>query len=195
VERDGRVPSSEEELLGRVQADPSGAAGRQAASELLGRYQRRIYLWCLRYVRDHDRALDVAQDVMVNAFRGMPRFAGRSRFSSWLFAIARNRCRDLARAPSLLADPDAELEEIPDPAPDPGDDLDLRTQEDRVVALIREHLEPDEQEAIWLRCWEQLPVAEITRLLAVPGASGARGLLQSARRKLRAALKDEGAGP
>ena len=45
-----------------------------------------------------------------------------------------------------------------------------------------------EQEAIYLRCFERLPVDEITSLLSITGASGARGLLQSARRKLRAAL-------
>ena len=55
-------------------------------------------------------------------------------------------------------------------------------------ALLRDHLSPLEQEAIWLRCFEGLPVPEVTRLLGLTHASGARSVLQSAREKLRTAL-------
>jgi DNA-directed RNA polymerase specialized sigma24 family protein len=56
-------------------------------------------------------------------------------------------------------------------------------------ALLREHLSPVEQEAIWLRCFERLPVGDVTRMLGLTHASGARSVLQSARGKLRAALE------
>ena len=46
------------------------------------------------------------------------------------------------------------------------------------------------QEGEWLLV-ERLPVDEITRLLGLDTASGARGLLQTARRKMRAALKHD----
>jgi len=44
------------------------------------------------------------------------------------------------------------------------------------------------REALWLRCFEHMPVDEIGRVMRLENASGARGLLQRARRKLRAAL-------
>src|SRR5262249_62396725 len=88
-------------LVRRAVEDPGGPAGRAAACELLGRYQGRVYLWCYRYVRDHDRALDLAQDALLSAYRALATFQGRSRFSSWLFAIARNRCLT-AVAPASL---------------------------------------------------------------------------------------------
>jgi hypothetical protein len=50
---------------------------------------------------------------------------------------------------------------------------------------MRRHLNPVEQRAFYLRCFERMPVDTITRLLAIEGATGARGVLQSARRKLR----------
>jgi DNA-directed RNA polymerase specialized sigma24 family protein len=53
---------------------------------------------------------------------------------------------------------------------------------------MRSHLAPLEQEALWLRCVERMPVDEITRVLGIEGSTGARAVLQSARRKLRAVL-------
>jgi DNA-directed RNA polymerase specialized sigma24 family protein len=50
-------------------------------------------------------------------------------------------------------------------------------------------LEPQEQQAIWLRCVERMPVDDVTRILGVDGSSGARAVLQRARRKLRAAIE------
>jgi DNA-directed RNA polymerase specialized sigma24 family protein len=61
-------------------------------------------------------------------------------------------------------------------------------------ALLRESLSPVEQQAIWLRCFERLPVDEVTRLLGLTTASGARSVLQSAREKLRRALARRGEG-
>jgi DNA-directed RNA polymerase specialized sigma24 family protein len=44
---------------------------------------------------------------------------------------------------------------------------------------------------LWLRCFEKVPVDEITRMLGITEASGARGVLQRARRRLRAALAED----
>ena len=60
----------------------------------------------------------------------------------------------------------------------------------RIYALIRSALEPEEQKVIWLRCFDRMPVEEITRVLGIESASGARSVLQRARRKLRAALME-----
>ena len=80
--------------------------------------------------------------------------------------------------------------------PGPDQQFEQTRGEDRLWHLIRTHLEPLEQDAIQLRCVEGLPVDSITAILRVEDRSGARGLLQRARRKLRAAMgtNDESAG-
>src|SRR4029079_1288000 len=109
----GAGARTDEELVLDFQRDPQGAVGRGAASELLGRYQRRVYLWCHRYARDTEGALDLSQDVLTRAWRGLGSCGGRSKFSSWLFVIARNCCLNAVTAPALLRDDDAVLEALP----------------------------------------------------------------------------------
>ena len=176
-------------LLARYHGDPEGDGGRRAAGALLMRYRGHVYAWCRRMVADPDRALDLAQDVMLKAWRGLAAFDGRSRFPSWLFSITRNECLTALRPKSLTRDPAVDPLTVLVEHEDPPALLMSREEEDACVALFREHLSPLEQEAIWLRCFERMPVTEVTRLLGLTHASGARSVLQSAREKLRAALE------
>lgn len=180
--------ADDEVLVALLHNDVDGATHRLAAGELLGRYQRRIYVWCLRMVRDHDQALDLAQDVQLSAYRALGSFRSSSRFSSWLFAIARNRCLSALRPVSLTRDEEAEMDSLPHPQRGPERALEEEQEEEGLLQLMRECLEPVEQQALALRCFERMSVDEITRQLELDNATGARGLLQKARRKLRAAL-------
>lgn len=181
----------DDELLRVARGDADPARRRDASAELLLRYRDAVYGWCLRYTRDHERALDLSQDVMVTAWEKIGSFEGRSKFSSWLFAVTRNRCIDASRRVDVLAD-ESITEMHPDPAPLPDESVLAAVDEDRLLALIRRELDTDEQKAIWLRCIERMPVDEITDVLGVSGESGARALLQRARRKLRAAVDRDG---
>ena len=178
----------DDELMDRWRRDPEGADGRRAAGELLMRHRGRVYAWCRRMVGDPERALDLAQDVLLKAWRSLGAFDGRSRFTSWLFSITRNECLTALRPRSFARDPRVDPLEVLVEHEDPPALLLSREEEDACEALLREHLSPVEQEAIWLRCFERLPVGEVTRLLGLTHTSGARSVLQSAREKLRAAL-------
>jgi len=178
----------DDELLDRFHADPEGEAGRRAAGILLARYRGRVYAWAFRLVREHEEALDLAQVVLLKAWRGLARFDRRSRFASWLFALTRNECLTALRPKSLKRDPDADPEWFLVDDDDPGRVLEDAEEEAAMEALVRETLNPVEQQAVWLRCFERLPVDEVTRILGLSNLSGARSVLQSAREKLRKAL-------
>lgn len=187
-----------DEALARLASETPGspeAAG--AAATLLGRYQRRVYIWCFRFVREHEQASDLAQDVLLSAYRNLASYRGRAKFFSWIFAIARNRCLNATRRPSLIS---YEEREPTGDGPDPLEELEAKQDVERLWGLVKARLDPLEQEALYLRCFEHMPVESITTVLKIEESTGARAVLQRARRKLRAALKpsrrgrSEGAG-
>lgn len=164
-----------------------GNLAEAAAGELFGRYHGRVYAWCRRYRRDPEQALDLAQDVLLSAWRSLATWEGKAPFGGWLFVVTHHACLRAARSRPPAGDGEIILEELPDPRPDAATVYEDEQERAALLALVREHLDPLEQRAVWLRCGEKMPVDEITRVLGLDTASGARGLLQTARRKLRAA--------
>lgn len=66
-------------------------AGRPAAVErLAARVRAQVHAWASRITHDADAADDVTQVVLIGLERRVRRFNGRSRFSTWLFAVTRN---------------------------------------------------------------------------------------------------------
>jgi len=179
---------SDQELVRLAKADPEGEASRRAACMLLSRHRDRVYAWCYRRLGNADEALDAAQEVLLSAYRHLSTYEPRGEFGTWLYTIARNRCVSQQRRPSLIHDADVDPDLIPDPANDPAQILVDRMSEEALLDLIRSHLDPLEQEALWLRCFEQMPVERITAVLGIRQSSGARGVLQRARRRMREAL-------
>lgn len=185
MERSALGPTADAELVALVRA--GGPQAEAAATELFGRYHGRVYAWCRRYRRDPDQALDLAQDVLLTAWRSLATWEGKAPFGGWLFVVTHHACQRAARVRPVRFEGDCELDDLPDPRPDPASDLEDRQEREALLALVREHLDPQEQRAVWLRCAEKMPVDEITQVLGLQSASGARGLLQTARRKLKAA--------
>jgi len=182
---------TDEELVRRVTGDPGSPAAQRASAELFGRYRRRVYIWCFRYIGNHETAMDLAQDVLLNAYRSLGSFQGDCRFSSWIYAIARNRCFNELRRPAIFAEEPVEDGVRSADREDPAERMVQRFDEERLLALIHRHLDLQEQAVLWLRCFERMPIETITTVMAIQQSSGARGVLQRARRKLRSALQRE----
>ena len=178
----------DEELIRLIQADRNSESGRSAAEALFARYRKRVYLMCYRYTADHERALDISQEVLLKAYEKIDGYRHTSGFSCWLFTIARNRCLNSLRSIRLWQDDGGDPELLPDGGTLPDRVVEDREDEEKILELIRRSLDPLEQKALWLRCFEKVPVDEITAMLDIESASGARALLQKSRRKLRAAM-------
>lgn len=181
---------SDRALVERIRHGESSQASA-AATELFGRYQQRVYRWCLRHVRNHEDALDLAQDVLLIAYRSLHTYEGRAPFGGWLFTVAHHRCLRVLRKRAVVYDEDIVLEDIPDVRRDAETAMADEQDQAAMLGLIRDRLDPVEQRVVWLRCVEEMPVDEITRVLRLGNATGARGVLQTARRKLRAARGDQ----
>ena len=73
------------------------AGDLDAFSALVRRYQGHVWRLSLRLTNDRSAADDVTQEAFVRAYRFLPRYRGDSKFSTWLFSIARNCALDELR--------------------------------------------------------------------------------------------------
>jgi RNA polymerase sigma-70 factor (ECF subfamily) len=60
-------------------------------------YGESLHGFCAEQLGDANQADDILQTVFIQAYDGLPRFAGRSSLKTWLYSIAHHRCLDEAR--------------------------------------------------------------------------------------------------
>jgi RNA polymerase sigma-70 factor (ECF subfamily) len=164
---DGHAESTDETLVVRYRR-----GDRTAFSEIVRRYQTPLYNFALRYLRDRDRARDITQETFLRLVKRAAEFKHESRFSTWLFAIARNLCIDELRKgkhrnhPSIDessgdGSPLGERLGSPDPSPERRASTSLARE--TIVRAI-EALPDEQREVFLLRQIGGVPFAEIARL-------------------------------
>lgn len=185
--------SAPEPDLDDAAASLIGAADQgddEAWSRLLRAVHPRVYRWALGLCGDPDEADDITQDALVRLYRHLPGFAGRSRFTVWLYRLTWNaaaaRRRQAwwrRRAPLRLAQ-SAVTE--PRTGEDPGDCIDTT----RAAALVRAafiELPPRQRAIFDLADLQGYAPVEIAELLGMNPAT-VRVHLLKARRAVRAKL-------
>ncbi|WP_426570663.1 RNA polymerase sigma factor [Aquihabitans sp. McL0605] len=143
---------------------------RAALERLLREHQPRIHALCRRITGNDTDALDATQEALIAIVRGLARFDGRSRFSTWSYRIATNACLDelrrRKRRPVVgLPERDGTPIDLPDPgSPDPAHHVTERDHIDQALAALG----PDFRAAVVLRDLCQLDYAEIAEVLEIP---------------------------
>jgi RNA polymerase sigma-70 factor (ECF subfamily) len=181
---------TDEELVEQYRANGGSPQGNPFLSELFGRHHRRVAAWCFRMTGDREAAADLAQEVFVKAFRHLESFRGEARFSTWLYSITRNHCRNEIRSRSARPEEitDTELVHAEDPGEPLLDTLERQSSQALLQTLMRDSLDEIEAQVMTLHYAEEMPLESITRLLNLSNASGAKAYIVSARRKLQAAV-------
>lgn len=157
--------------------------------ELFAKAEPMILSVCRRIVGDEERARDLTQDTLLTGYRKLHTFRPESKVSTWLYGIAKGTCLNAMRRKSDVLSEDGLFE--PDD-PSRGVLHRMRRQErEAMFTRATASLSPLEQEAIHLRYVEELPAKRITAILGLDAVSGARGLLQKSRRRLKNALLEE----
>ena len=89
------------------------AAGDKTAFEQLYRATcRSVYFTCLELLKDEQEAQDVTQDVYLTVFEQLVTLENESKFKSWLFRIAANKCIKRLRKKQPLLPGDERLEDM-----------------------------------------------------------------------------------
>ena len=70
----------------------------RAFSLIVRAYEIPVFNYVLRLVGDRALAEDLTQEVFIRVFQGLPKFSLRSKFTTWLFQVTKNRVLDELRA-------------------------------------------------------------------------------------------------
>jgi RNA polymerase sigma-70 factor, ECF subfamily len=152
------------------------AGDNRAFEQLVFRYQRRIYNLALRYLRVPEEAQEVTQEVFVKVFRSLKNFRGDAKFSTWLYMVAANHCKNRLKylkrrhyfdGESLDAplgdDPDAPVRQYAADEPDAAQQVETGQLQQAVRAAI-DKLADDHREAVVLRDLQGLSYEEISEI-------------------------------
>lgn len=161
---------------------------------LVGAYGGDLHRYCARLLKEAEQADDLYQTVLLQAFRHLPAFSGRSSFHVWLHAIARHRCLDALktsrrRARHVTSADERVLEQVcEDPHGTPEEVL-LREAVREAVRVELRRLPSKTRQLLLLRYAEQLSYEEIAERCAVRPAT-LRVHVSRALVRLRHALDD-----
>ena len=139
------------------------AGDRTALERLLHNHADRIHAVCRRIVGNPDDALDATQEAMIAVARGITRFDGNSRVSTWIYRVATNAALDELRRQRRRPVP-AEADATNSSDRDATGAVDARLDVDAALATLPE----DFRVAVVLRDLCDLDYAEIADVLDVP---------------------------
>lgn len=176
-------------------------AGEKAAFDKLAlKYKNKVFSLCYRSLGDYEEANDAAQDTFVKVYRSLNRFRFDAAFSTWLYRIAVNTCKNtksslayrLRRKIIRIDNPEAseaerQRREIADESRSPWVELEKK-EKGRLIEKAIASLPPNQSIMVILRDIEGLTYEE---MVSVTGYSlgTVKSRLARARQKLRKKLK------
>lgn len=184
---------SERELIQRAKAGE-----QESFAALVSAYETKIYYLAFRYLNDREDAMDAVQEVFLRVYRFLSGFQEGSEFSTWVYRIAVNVCKDMlsqrTRRQAISLESWGEEEEGPLELPDDRYRPERLTEEKerrRLLSRAIRELPDSQREILLLRDVHGLSYEEIGKALELePGTVKSR--LFRARNLLRKKLLQNG---
>ncbi len=160
----------------------------QSFRQLYRRHQQRVRS-ILYQLSDPSSLDDLVQEVFLRAWKGLPKFRGTAKFSTWLYRIAWNVASDQRQA---IAQRQTQLRTLTEKAPtqqDAPDLMDLHYQD--LVQRGLENLSFDHRTILVLHDLEEVPQKEVAQILDIPLGT-VKSRLFHARAAMRQFLQQQG---
>jgi RNA polymerase sigma-70 factor (ECF subfamily) len=161
---------SDEELVARATA-----GDLDSFNQLVSRWERPIYALAYRTLGREEDAHDVVQEAFLRAYRGLRGFKGEAKFSSWLYRITLNLCRDWIRrerrAPLVQVPEGTDPIDLADQRVAPTESVEelvARREMSAAVAKAMAELPDEQRTAIMLKEYHGLTFQEIADQLDCP---------------------------
>jgi RNA polymerase sigma-70 factor (ECF subfamily) len=142
-------------------------------NELMARWQQPLVAFIYRYIGRETEALDLAQETFVRVYATRRRYTVRGKFSTWLFAIAANLCRNHLRwrrrrgesVPETSDMEEAEFAERIQSLDDSPDQAAIRSESISLIKVAIDKLPHDLKTVILLFEYQSLSYGEISSVL------------------------------
>jgi len=157
----------------------------EAYNLLVSRWEKRIYNYLLRLVKNREDALDLSQDAFLKAYQNLRKLDDPGRFAPWLYRIAHNEAYSYLRKNR----PETELDEAqfaPWMEPGPSRRM-LPIETSLAVERAMKVLSDDQREAVVLKIYQGFKFEEMAEILGCP-VSTAKSRLYTALDLLKDAL-------
>lgn len=159
--------------------------------EVYTRFRGPVWRLARRLTNNDEEALDATQEIFLRIWKGLPKFRGEAKLSTWVFQIAWNHLRLCHRRATRrqetlgfqVVDGDDVTQRVEDRRPGPERQAGARELVGRIegaIARLPEHY----RVVVWLRDGEELSYDEIAAALDIP-----IGTVRSRLARARAALK------
>jgi len=158
------------------------AGAEPALDELLRRYQHPVVNFCYRLLGNATDADDIAQETFVRVYQQRAKIDPAKKFSTWLFAVARNACLDRLRY--RHRHPTEPLDTAPEPVALPAADNELG---EHIAAAIAQ-LPEEQRTALVLAEYHDQSYAEIAGVMRCSEKS-VESRLYRAKQALRISLR------
>jgi len=161
----------------------------RAFSLIVRAYETPVFNYILRLVGDRSLAEDLTQEVFLRIFQGLPKFSLRSRFTTWMFQVTKNRVLDELRSLERRPRSVVALDDLP-----PLEVMDAPLERlEAIDALWRavESLNVDLKMALLLRDVVGLSYTEIADALEITLAT-VKWRIYKAREEVQLAMAREG---
>jgi len=161
---------------------------------LIEKWQKPLFNFVLRMMNSEEEARDACQDAFINAYRNLSKFKKESKFSSWLFKIAINRCNTLLQKRKrwrMFFDPNGNTDDLANNKISEALNAEEMAERKQIYGRIRraiETLPPEQKTVLLLKEFEGMKFHEISEMLECP-VSTVKSRMYYALDSIRKALK------
>ena len=130
---------------------------------LVSRWEKRIFNYLLRLVRNREDALDLCQDVLLKVYQNLRKLEEPARFAPWMYRIAHNEAYSMLRRKK----PEDDLETAQFDMPSMGSHM-LPVETALAVDAALQRLSDEQREAVVLKIYQGFKFEEMSEILGCP---------------------------
>ena len=166
-------------------------------NDIYNAHHRRVYNFCLNYLRNPEDAEEATQDVFVKVHQKLHTFKADSQLSTWIYRITVNCCHDAVKArtrkkrfvflTSLFHEETGEVKREAETFVHPGVDMEHREAVERIFRLI-DQLPASQKTALLLSRIDEKSQKEIAAIMEI-SEKAVESLLFRAKENLSKKLK------